>query len=81
MLRRDRLRTSSTDSRLLVGSAVGEDPVEEVLAGVDRITLAEVEEYGADRLLGEAEELRWQRYRPLCGQARVFIPLALPVWG
>ena len=34
--------------------------------GIDKITLAAVEEYGIDRLLGElAAELREGRYRPL----------------
>ena len=34
--------------------------------GIDKITLAGVEEYGVDRLLGElASELRERRYRPL----------------
>jgi group II intron reverse transcriptase/maturase len=43
-------------------------------AGVDRTTLAMVEEYGVDRLLGEiATELREGRYRPLAAR-RVFIP-------
>jgi group II intron reverse transcriptase/maturase len=43
-------------------------------AGIDRVTLAEVEEYGVARLLGElAAELRDKRYRPLPAR-RVFIP-------
>lgn len=43
-------------------------------AGIDRITLAEVEEYGVARLLEElAAELRDKRYRPLPAR-RVFIP-------
>src|SRR3954447_5785051 len=42
--------------------------------GIDKITLAEVEEYGVDRLLGElAEDLRNGRWRPLPAR-RVFIP-------
>ncbi|MBN3933286.1 group II intron reverse transcriptase/maturase [Streptomyces verrucosisporus] len=42
--------------------------------GIDRTTLAGVEEYGIDRLLGElADELRQGRYRPLPAR-RVFIP-------
>jgi group II intron reverse transcriptase/maturase len=43
-------------------------------AGIDRITLAEVEQYGVDRLLEElAVDLRARRYRPLPAR-RVFIP-------
>jgi group II intron reverse transcriptase/maturase len=43
-------------------------------AGIDRTTLAMVEEYGATRLLEElASELREDRYRPLAAR-RVFIP-------
>jgi len=42
--------------------------------GIDKITLAGVEEYGVDRLLGElASELRERRYRPLPAR-RVLIP-------
>ncbi len=42
--------------------------------GVDRTTLAQVEQYGIDRLLGElASELREGRYRPLPAR-RVLIP-------
>jgi RNA-directed DNA polymerase len=42
--------------------------------GIDKITLAQVEEYGVTRLLGElASELREGRYRPLPAR-RVFIP-------
>jgi hypothetical protein len=42
--------------------------------GIDKITLAAVEEYGIDRLLGElAAELREGRYRPLPAR-RVCIP-------
>jgi RNA-directed DNA polymerase len=42
--------------------------------GIDRVTLAEVEEYGVIRLLDElADELRQGRYRPLPAR-RVFIP-------
>jgi RNA-directed DNA polymerase len=42
--------------------------------GIDKITLAQVEEYGVDRLLGElASELREGRYRPLPAR-RVHIP-------
>src|SRR6266480_1350960 len=42
--------------------------------GIDKITLAQVEEYGIDRLLGElASELREGRYRPLPAR-RVMIP-------
>ena len=41
-------------------------------AGIDRVTLADVEEYGVSRLLGElAAELRERRYRPLPGPAGV----------
>jgi group II intron reverse transcriptase/maturase len=43
-------------------------------AGIDRITLAEVEHYGIDRLLDElVAELRFGSYRPLPAR-RVFIP-------
>jgi group II intron reverse transcriptase/maturase len=43
-------------------------------AGIDRVTLATVEEYGVTRLLDElAAELRERRYRPLPAR-RVFIP-------
>ncbi|GES17100.1 group II intron reverse transcriptase/maturase [Acrocarpospora macrocephala] len=43
-------------------------------AGIDRVTLAEVEEYGVARLLEElAVELRDKRYRPLPAR-RVLIP-------
>lgn len=43
-------------------------------AGIDRITLADVEEYGVARLLDElAMELKDGRYRPLATR-RVFIP-------
>jgi RNA-directed DNA polymerase len=43
-------------------------------AGIDRVTLAAVEEYGVARLLDElAAELRERRYRPLPAR-RVFIP-------
>ena len=42
--------------------------------GIDEVTLAEVEEYGVDRLLDElAEDLRNRRWRPLPAR-RVFIP-------
>ncbi|MEV4469702.1 reverse transcriptase domain-containing protein [Nonomuraea sp. NPDC049504] len=42
--------------------------------GIDNTTLAEVEEYGIDRLLGElAEQVRQRRYRPLPAR-RVLIP-------
>ena len=42
--------------------------------GIDKITLAAVEEYGVTRLLGElASELRERRYRPLPAR-RVYIP-------
>ena len=42
--------------------------------GIDKITLAAVEEYGIDRLLGElASELEEGRYRPLPAR-RVYIP-------
>jgi group II intron reverse transcriptase/maturase len=42
--------------------------------GIDTTTLAEVEEYGVDRLLGElAEDLKGGRWRPLPAR-RVFIP-------
>lgn len=43
-------------------------------AGIDRITLADVEQYGIDRLLDElAADLKDERYRPLPAR-RVFIP-------
>jgi RNA-directed DNA polymerase len=43
-------------------------------AGIDRVSLADAEEYGVSRLLGElAAELREERYRPLPAR-RVFIP-------
>jgi RNA-directed DNA polymerase len=43
-------------------------------AGIDHITLADVEEYGVARLLGElAADLREWRYRPLPAR-RVFLP-------
>src|SRR3989304_10451390 len=43
-------------------------------AGIDRITLAEVERYGVDRLLDElAAELRAGSYRPLPAR-RGFLP-------
>jgi group II intron reverse transcriptase/maturase len=43
-------------------------------AGIDRVTLADVEEYGVYRLLGDqAAELKDRRYRPLPAR-RVFIP-------
>jgi RNA-directed DNA polymerase len=43
--------------------------------GIDRITLADVEEYGVDRLLGElAEDLRNGRWRPLPAPQRMLIP-------
>src|SRR3970282_1217318 len=43
-------------------------------AGIDRITLADVEQYGSARLLDElAADLRDGRYRPLPAR-RVFIP-------
>ena len=43
-------------------------------AGIDRVSLADAEEYGVTRLLGElAAELREGRYRPLPAR-RVFIP-------
>jgi hypothetical protein len=42
--------------------------------GIDKITLAQVEEYGIGRLLGElAAELKEGRYRPLPAR-RVYIP-------
>ena len=42
--------------------------------GIDKVTLAAVEEYGIDRLLGElAAELEEGRYRPLPAR-RVYIP-------
>src|SRR4051794_4746412 len=42
--------------------------------GIDKITLAEVEEYGVDRLLGElVEDLKGGRWRPRPAR-RVFIP-------
>ena len=44
------------------------------LPGIDRVSLADVEEYGVSRLLGElAAELREGRYRPLPAR-RVLIP-------
>jgi RNA-directed DNA polymerase len=43
-------------------------------AGIDRITLAAVEQYGVDRLLDElAADLKVKAYRPLPAR-RVFIP-------
>jgi group II intron reverse transcriptase/maturase len=43
-------------------------------AGIDHITLADVEEYGIDRLLGElVADLEERRYQPLPAR-RVFIP-------
>src|SRR6266498_3049205 len=43
-------------------------------AGIDRITLAQVEQHGIERLLDElAADLRAERYRPLPAR-RVFIP-------
>jgi len=46
--------------------------------GIDNITLAEVEEYGVDRLLGElAEDVRNRKWRPLPAR-RVFIPKPVP---
>src|SRR5262245_38060535 len=43
-------------------------------AGIDRITLAQVERYGSERLLDElAADLQAERYRPLPAR-RVFIP-------
>jgi len=43
-------------------------------AGIDRTTLADIEQYGVDRLLDElAADLRVGRYRPLPGR-RVWIP-------
>jgi len=43
-------------------------------AGIDQTTLADVERYGVDRLLGElARELRTHRWRPLAAR-RVWIP-------
>jgi group II intron reverse transcriptase/maturase len=43
-------------------------------AGIDRVSLADAEEYGVSRLLGElAAELGERRYRPLPAR-RVFIP-------
>ena len=43
-------------------------------AGIDRVSLADAEEYGVSRLLGElAAEVREGRYRPLPAR-RVFIP-------
>jgi group II intron reverse transcriptase/maturase len=43
-------------------------------AGIDQITLADVERYGVARLLGElAQDLKERRYRPLPAR-RVFIP-------
>jgi RNA-directed DNA polymerase len=43
-------------------------------AGIDRQTIADVEQYGVDRLLGElAADLRDGSYRPLAAR-RVFIP-------
>ena len=42
--------------------------------GIDKTTVADVEEYGVSRLLGElAAELREGRYRPLPAR-RVYIP-------
>jgi RNA-directed DNA polymerase len=43
-------------------------------AGIDHVRLADVEEYGVTRLLGElAADLKERRYRPLPAR-RVFIP-------
>ena len=43
--------------------------------GIDKTTLAEVEQYGVTRLLGElADELRSQNWRPLPAR-RVLIPI------
>ena len=43
--------------------------------GIDRITLAAVEEYGISRLLGElAAELEEGRYRPLPARQGAYIP-------
>ena len=43
-------------------------------AGIDRVSLADAEEYGVSRLLGElAAEVREGRYRPLPAR-RVYIP-------
>ena len=45
--------------------------------GIDKTTLAQVEEYGVARLLGElASELRERRYRPMPAR-RVLIPKSL----
>jgi RNA-directed DNA polymerase len=42
--------------------------------GINQITIAEVEQYGVDRLLGELEaELREQRFKPIPAR-RVYIP-------
>src|ERR1700749_1710076 len=49
--------------------------------GIDKITLAQVEEYGVGRLLGElASELKEGRYRPLPAR-RVYIPKPGPPAG
>ena len=43
-------------------------------AGIDRQTIADVEQYGVSRLLGElAADLKDERWRPLAAR-RVFIP-------
>ena len=47
--------------------------------GIDKITLAEVEEYGVTRLLGElASELREGRYRPLPARRVVYPEAGAP---
>ena len=53
---------------------VGRGAPENGAPGIDKITLAAVEEYGVTRLLDElASEMRERRYRPLPAR-RVFIP-------
>ena len=55
-------------------AGVGHGAPQQRRPGIDRVTLAGVEEYGIDRLLGElAADLRGGGYRPLPAR-RVFIP-------
>ena len=67
-----RWRTRSTAGR--AAARVGHGAPNNGAPGIDKTTLAEVEEYGVARLLGElASELREGRYRPLPAR-RVLIP-------
>jgi RNA-directed DNA polymerase len=60
--------------RDVMGRAWGQVRASNGAPGIDRITLADVEEYGVTRLLGELEaELKVGAYRPLPAR-RVFIP-------